>query len=247
MKLIHWEALDILSKWTDNSIELILIDPPYNTIASKWDKYVDFNKFFDIAWKKLKPNGSIIVFASWSFTPRVMMSSINEYKYKYTWIKNNSTNFVHSKNRPMTKHEDILVFSKAPMGHISQIWEERRMIYNPQGLIKIDKKISWNNFGTIAWHRPSHKKELKREYTNYPNDVIDDIPEKPTTKKLHTSEKPVKLLEKLILTHSNNGLVMDCFMWSWSTGVACKNLNRDFIGIEIDETYFNIANERLAI
>jgi 23S rRNA G2069 N7-methylase RlmK/C1962 C5-methylase RlmI len=151
MRLIHWEALDILSKWTDNSIELILIDPPYNTIASKWDKYVDFNKFFDIAWKKLKPNGSIIVFASWSFTPRVMMSSINEYKYKYTWIKNNSTNFVHSKNRPMTKHEDILVFSKAPMGHISQIWEERRMIYNPQGLIKIDKKISWNNFGTIAW------------------------------------------------------------------------------------------------
>jgi len=252
IKLINWEALDILSKWTDNSIELILIDPPYNTIASKWDKYVDFNKFFDIAWEKLKPNGSIVIFASWSFTPRVMLSDIDNYKYKYTWIKNNSTNFVHSKNRPMTKHEDILVFSKAPMGHISQIWEERRMIYNPQGLIKVDKIIKqWNGrFWTIAWNRPSHKKTeetFKREYSNYPTDVISDIPELPTNWKLHTSEKPVKLLEKLILTHSNNWIIMDCFMWSWSCWVACKNLNRDFIGIELDEWYYKISCDRLGV
>lgn len=160
MKLINWEALDILSKWTDNSIELILIDPPYNTIASKWDKYVDFNKFFDIACNKT--------------------------------IK---------------------------------AWKGR--------------------FWTIAWERPSHKAEFKREFTNYPNDVISDIPEPSAWKKLHTSEKPVKLLEKLILTHSNNWLVMDCFMWSWSCWVACKNLNRDFIGIELDENYFEIAKERI--
>ena len=198
MKLINWDAIDVLSKLTDNSIELILIDPPYNTIASKWDKYVDFNKFFDIAWEKLKPNWSIIVFASWSFTPRVMLSNIDNYKYKYTWIKNNSTNFVHSKNRPMTKHEDILVFSKAPMGHISQIWEERRMIYNPQWLIKVDKVIkAWKGrFWTIAWKRPSHKAEFKREYSNYPNDVILDIPEPSAWKKITYFWKACKIIRK---------------------------------------------------
>ena len=247
MQLINWDCLEEMKKIKDNSVELILIDPPYNTIASKWDKYVDFKKFFEIAWRKTTKNWSIIIFSSWSFTPRVMLSNIDTYKYKYVWIKNNSTNFVHSKNRPMTKHEDILVFSKAPMGHISQIWEERRMIYNPQGLIKVNKTIkAWKSkFWTIAWVRPSHKKEFKREYSNYPNDVISDIPEPSAWKKLHTSEKPVKLLEKLILTHSNNWLVMDCFMWSWSTWVACKNLNRDFIGIELDKKYFNIAQNRI--
>lgn len=262
MKLINWKALEELSKMEPESQELICIDPPYNIIASKWDKYIDFNKFFEIAWKKITKNWSIIIFASWSFTPRVMMSSINEYKYKYVWIKNTPTNFVHSKNRPMTKHEDILVFSKAPMGHISQIWEERRMIYNPQGLIKVDKTIKqWNwRFWTITWNRPSHKKTeetFKREFSNYPTDVIDNIPELPTNKRLHTSQKPVKLLKKLLLTHSNWWPVADLFMWSWSFGVAVKEVNQEiekfrlnpieFTGVELDEWYYKISCDRLWI
>jgi len=257
MKLINWECLEEMDKLEDNSIDLIITDPPYNTIASKWDKYVDFNKFFDLTWEKLKPNWSIIIFASWSFTPRVMLSDIENYKYKYTWIKNNSTNFVHSKNRPMTKHEDILVFSKAPMGHISQIWEKRRMIYNPQWLIICDKTIkAWKGrFWTIAWVRPSHKAEFKREYSNYPTDVILDIPEPSAWSKIHTSQKPVDLYKKLILTHSNWWLIADFFMWSWTIWVAINEINKEvkryiknpikWIWIELDETYFNIAKERI--
>ena len=247
IKLIHWDCLEELNKIQNNSIELLLIDPPYWTTDCQWDKNLDFKKFFELVWEKITNNWSIIVFASWSFTPKVMLSSIEEYKYKYTWIKNNSTNFVHSKNRPMTKHEDILIFSKAPMGHISQIWENKRMIYNPQWLIEINKTIkAWKwRFWTIAWIRPSHKKEFERKYTNYPTDVIDNISEPSANIKLHTSEKPIKLLEKLILTHSNNWIVMDCFMWSWSTGLACKNLNRDFIWIELDNNYFNISQNRI--
>lgn len=248
LRLINWEALNELSQMANNSIELLLIDPPYWTTACEWDKYINFKEFFELAWQKITKNGSIIVFASWSFTPRVMLASIEEYKYKYTWIKNNSTNFVHSKNRPMTKHEDILVFSKAPMGHISQIWEDRRMIYNPQGLIEINKTIkAWKwRFWTIAWIRPSHKEEFERKYTNFPTDVISDIPEPSSWSKLHTSEKPIKLLEKLILTHSNNWLIVDSFMGSWSCWEACKNLNRDFIWIEKEEKYFKVSFERLS-
>ena len=246
MKLINWDCLEEMKNIPDNSIELILIDPPYWTTACQWDKYLDFNSFMKEAFKKITKNWSIIVFSSWSFTPRVMLSSIEEYKYKYTWIKNNSTNFVHSKNRPMTKHEDILVFSKAPMWHISQIWEDKRMIYNPQWLIEVNKTIkAWNwRFWTIAWVRPSHKEEFERKYSNYPTDVIDDIPEPSANKKLHTSEKPVLLLEKLILTHSNWWIVADFFMGSWSTWVACVNTNRNFIWIELDEKNFNIACDR---
>ena len=231
----------------DMKIDMILCDLPFGTTASNWDKAIPAKSLWERYKKLISDNGSIVLFASGQFMPYLLSSNLNMFKYQWVWVKNNSTNFVHAKNRPMTKCEYILVFSKAPMGHVSQLGD-KRMIYNPQGLIECNKKIKAGKgrFGTIAGERPSHKSEFVREYTNYPNDVLLDFPETPASKKLHTNEKPIKLLEYLVKTYTNGGqLVMDNTMGVGSTCIACQNVHRKFIGIELDEKYYNIAVERL--
>ena len=136
--LRHGDCLEIMKDIEDKSVDMILCDLPYGTIASKWDKHIPSNKLWEQYKRLIKDNGAIVLFSSGSFTPRLMLSNIENYKYKYVWIKTNSTNFVHAKNRPMTKHEDICVFSKAPMGHVTQLGD-RRMVYNPQGLIQCNQ------------------------------------------------------------------------------------------------------------
>lgn len=234
----------------DKSVNLILCDLPYGTTSSKWDKLIPADKLWKEYERIITDNGVILLFASGSFVPKVMMSNIDLYKYSWVWVKNNSTNFVHAKNRPMTKHELILVFSKAPMGHKSQLGN-RRMTYNPQGLVPCQqiKKQGKGRFGTVAGNRPSQLKEEEsfvREWTNYPCDVITDFVDLPPNRKLHTNEKPVPLLEYLIKTYSNEGdTVLDNCMGSGTTGMAAKKCGRHFIGFEIEERYFEIARERI--
>ena len=243
------DCLELMTDIPDGSVDLILCDLPYGTTASAWDKEIPADKLWQQYKRIISDNGSILLFASGLFEPRVMLSNIEDYKYKWVWVKNNSTNFVHAKNRPMTKHESILVFSKAPMGHISQLGD-KRMTYNPQGLVVCSKNIKQGNgrFGTVAGERKSHLKSdesFTRKFTNFPTDVLVDFPDLPPNKKLHTNEKPVALLEYLIKTYSNEyDVVLDNCMGSGSTGVACVNVNRNFIGMELNENYFNIARER---
>ena len=243
------DCLEVMKDIPDKSVDMILCDLPYGTTACKWDEVIPFEPLWEQYNRIIKDNGVVALFGSGTFTPKVMLSNIENYKYKWVWLKSNSTNFVHAKNRPMTKHEDILIFSQAPMGHKSLLGE-RRMQYNPQGLIPLNKikKATKNQFGSIAGVRPSHKKETLREYTNYPSDVLTNFPEVCGTKKLCSSEKPIPLLEYLIRTYTNEGeKVLDNCMGSGSTGVACQNTNRNFIGIEIEEKYYNIARKRLGM
>lgn len=241
------DCLELMKDIPDKSINLILCDLPYGTTASNWDKAIPMDKLWEQYDRILTDNGTVVLFANGLFTPRVMCSNLNKYKYRWVWIKKNNTNFVHAKNRPMTKSEDILVFSKGSMGHKSQLGE-KRMTYNPQGLIPYNKVIKNGNgrFGTVAGVRPSHKEEFVRKYTNYPSDVLTDYPEVPTNKKLHTNEKPIPLLEYLVKTYTNEGeVVLDNCMGVGSTCIACINTNRHYIGFELEKDYFNIAHKRL--
>lgn len=248
MELYNDNCLNILPTLEDKSVAFICCDLPYGTTASNWDRALPMDKLWAEYKRILKPNGVVALFASGMFVPRVMLSNLEWYKYTWIWVKNNSTNFVHAKNRPMTKHEQILIFSPAPMGHKSQLGD-KRMTYNPQGLIKVDKLIKngkGNFTNTIAGKRPSHTDQFTREYTNYPTDVLVNFAEISTTQKLHTNEKPIPLLEYLIKTYSNEGdFVLDNCMGSGSCGLACKNTNREFIGIEMDNKYYEIARERI--
>ena len=249
IELYQGDCIEVMNNLISQGIKVdaVITDPPYGTTDCKWDSVIPFDKMWERVNKLLQVGGAVVLFSGGIFTPRVMLSNIDDYKYKYVWIKNNSTNFVHAKNRPLTKHEDILVFSPYPMGHKSLLGD-KRMVYNPQGIIPYNKtiKAGKGKFGTVAGVRPSHKEQFVREYTNYPTDVLTDFPEVPAGKKVHTNQKPVELLEFLIKTYTNDGgLVLDFTMGSGSTGVACKKLNRNFIGIELDKNYFKIAKERI--
>lgn len=242
--LINDDCMEVMKDIPDKSINLILCDLPYGMIGCSWDKTLNFNDLWKEYERIIKDTGVIVLFSSGSFTFDLINSNRKLIKYKYVWIKNTTTGFVHAKNKPLSKHEDILIFSKSPIGHKSQL-KDRRMIYNPQGLKKIDKKIKSgkSKFGEYMPNRPSHKDEYIQEYTNYPCDVLFyDVP----SKKYHTSEKNIDLLEFLIKTYSKEGdIVLDNCMGSASCGVAAINTKRFFIGIELDKIFYDISKNRL--
>lgn len=248
IKLFKGDCIEIMKTIPDKNIDLILCDLPYGTTASQWDKMLSLQDLWKQYWRLLKHCGSVVLFASGAFVPVVMLSDIDDYKYSWIWVKRNSTNFVHAKNRPLAQYEQILIFSRASMGHRSLLGDNR-MKYNPQGLIECNKIIKTGKsqfFNTLIGSRPSHKPEIQRNYTNYPTDILTNFPELPTTQKLHTNQKPVPLLEYLIRTYTNEGdTVLDNCMGSGSTGVACVNTGRKFVGIELNEKYFDIAKKRI--
>ena len=235
------DCLELMKDIPDKSIDMILCDLPYGTTASSWDKIINADDLWQQYERIIKDNGAIVLFASGQFTYKLISSNEKIYRYKWIWFKTKRGNFVNAKNRPMTSYEEILVFSKGTTANGSKI----KMKYYPQGLIPIHK-INIDNgtrFGTMAGKRPSHKKETIQEWTNYPFDVLQF---ESVGKPIHPTEKPVALLEYLIKTYTNEGeTVLDNCMGSGSTGVACVNTNRNFIGIELDENYYKIACERI--
>ena len=189
----------------------------------------------------IKDNGAIVLTASGSFTHKVISSNEKLFKYKWIWIKSRPGNFVNANNRPMTKYEEILVFSKGNTANGSK----NKMKYNPQGLIEVNKptKASPNRFGSIAGKRPGHQKYTKQKYTNYPADILEF---NSLGSYSHPNQKPVELFEYLIKTYTNEGeTVLDNCMGSGTTAIACINTERNFIGFELDETYYNKSLERI--
>ena len=246
-RLILGDCLERMKEIPDGSVDLVLTDPPYGTTASSWDRIIDFGEMWNQLGRVLSIGSSALIFASGQFEPRVMLSNLDEYKYKWAWVKSKKGCFVHAKNRPMTQNESVLVFSKWPMGHAS-ILNERRMRYNPQGLKDccIQHRDNGSRFGTMAGKRPSHKSVTFQDKTGYPTDVLYfDSPK--DSERNHPNQKPVDLLEYLVKTYTDEGqTVLDFTMGSGSTGVACVNTGRNFIGIELDEGYFDIAQKRIS-
>ena len=237
------DCLEVMKSIPSGSIDAIITDPPYGTTACKWDSVIDF----DLMWEQLnrivKPNGAIVLFGSEPFSSALRMSNIKNYKYDWIWKKNgNSGDFAMAKNKPLSNIENICCFSFGKCGNGAKL----RMEYNPQDLIYKPRTVKKTDGGSSSEHRPNRKVRVVKftsEYTNYPKRILEFKKDK---NKKHPTQKPVELMEYLIKTYTNeNETVLDFTMGSGSTGVACVNTNRNFIGIEQDGNYFEIAKERI--
>ena len=241
IKLFNGDCLEVMKQIPDKSCGMIICDPPFGTIACEWDNIIDFKLLWEQYERIIKDDRAIVLFGSGQFTHKLISSNEDLYRYKWIWYKTKRGNFVNAKNRPMTAYEEAMVFSKAATANGSK----NKMLYNPQGLIPKTtvRHDNGSRFGTMAGKRPSHQETTISEYTNYPCDVLEFAS---VSNPVHPTEKPVPLIEYLIRTYSNEGdLVLDNCMGSGTSGVASVRSNRDFIGIELDPKYFEIAKARI--
>ena len=229
----------------DKSVDMILCDLPFGITSSKWDKVIPFESLWEQYKRIIKINGAICLFGAEPFASKLRTSNTEWFKYDWVWIKNNAVGFVNAKLKPMNKHEVICVFSEGKTSN----GNKNNMPYFPQGLILYNKESrSGNKKGKDnTYWRPSLKSSNEggyiQEFTNYPTTVLQF---NKVQKAVHPTQKPVPLLEYLIKTYTNEGeTVLDNCMGSGSTGVACVNTNRSFIGIELSQKYYNLAKERI--
>ena len=241
--LLFGDCLERMKEIPDGSVDLVLTDPPYGTTACKWDTVIPFDLMWEQLKRVIKPNGAIVLFGSEPFSSALRMSNIKQYKYDWVWEKSKVGNVFNCKNAPQKNFENIMIFSNGTIANGSH----KKMPYFPQGLIDVNitkknqRKVS--DVGTIA-NRPSRKNgsEYIQTKTNYPRQIIKFNNEQG----LHPTQKPVALLEYLIKTYTNEGeTVLDFTFGSCSTGVACLNTNRKFLGVEMDDKYFDIGVNRM--
>lgn len=233
-ELIQGDCLSEMQKIESGSVDAIITDPPYGTTACKWDSVIPFEPMWQQLNRIIKPDGAIVLFGSQPFTSSLVMSNPKAFKYEWIWEKTRSTNFLNYKINPAKKHENILVFN-CKKKYYPQMEEGKKYIDKRKKSIRgLSSVVSskMNNYGRVnnGLRFPSSIQKFKN----------------PNNKSLHPTQKPVALMEYLIKTYTNEGeTVLDFTMGSGSTGVAAKNLNRSFIGIEQDPKYFKIAEERI--
>ncbi|MCD6432419.1 MAG: site-specific DNA-methyltransferase [Sulfurimonas sp.] len=217
-------------------VDAIITDPPYGTTACKWDSVIPFPEMWERLNKLIKPNGAIVLFGSEPFSSALRMSNIKKFRYDWVWDKKGTGGFLNAKIRPLKRYENILIFAnKKPL--YFPIKEIRGKPRNKGGYNK--KKGD----GDMVYGKFKNQSSFNNEY--YPTDII-EISNAVNKGKVHPTQKPVALMEYLIKTYTDEDeLVLDFTMGSGTTGVACKNLNRNFIGIEMDENYFQIAKDRI--
>lgn len=245
------DCLEVMKDIPDKSIDMILCDLPYGTTACKWDIVIPFDKLWEQYNRIIKDKGAIVLFGSQPFTSMLILSNIKMFREELVWLKNKAGSGLQAKQKHIKVHENILVFSKTG-----------KYIFNPQKWL-VDKKeflTQRKTFNEIEVGNNIYSKMIKQQTADdgsrNPISIIScRVPFTPSNSKtysndidlrLHPTQKPVTLLEYLIKTYTNEGAtVFDNCMGSGSTGVACVNTNRNFIGIELDEKYFNIAKERI--
>ena len=228
------DCLEVMKSIPDGSIDMVLTDPPYGTTACKWDSVIPFEPMWERINKLIKPNGAIVLFSSQPFTSALVMSNPKVFRYEMIWEKERPTNIFFVKKQIAKVHENILIFYK------------HQPVYNPQ----MEKSMGVNRRlydGNESKTHPRQKYKSSNDYNykiRYPRSVKKINRDR--QKNAHPTQKPVALLEYLIKTYTNEGeTVLDFTMGSGSTGVACKNTGRNFIGIELDEEYFEIAKKRI--
>ena len=225
-QLLHGDTLERMREIPDGSIDMILCDLPYGTTACKWDSVIPFEPLWAAYKRVCKPNAAVVLTAGQPFTSALVMSNVSDFSHNWSW-KKRPVNFLNAKKQPMRNLEDVLVFG-------------RGVTYNPQGLVA-QRRINKRSNSTET--NGAHGRENVSEFTNYPDQIIEVINGE---RGLHPTQKPVALMEYLIKTYTNEGeTVLDNTMGSGTTGVACQNTNRNFVGIERDDNYFTIARNRI--
>ena len=236
INLIQGDCLEKMKNIPDKSIDMILCDLPYGTTACKWDIIIPFKPLWEQYNRIIKDNSAIVLFGSQPFTSALIMSNLKMFKYEWIWEKDAGSNFATVKYQPMKEHENILVFGKGKTRYFP-IMQERIGSRKGKETTTIDSGRKDSVYGT-----QEGRGILKVGKLRYPRSIQRFNRERG----LHPTQKPVKLLEYLIKTYTNEGeVVLDNCMGSGSTGVACLNINRKFIGIEKDEEYFEIACNRI--
>lgn len=238
MELYNGDCLELMKNIPDGSVDLVLTDPPYGTTACKWDSVIPFEPMWEQLNRIIKPNGAICLFGSEPFSSALRMSNIKNFKYDWIWEKSKATGHLNVKKQPLRKYETISVFYK------------KQPTYNPQGLIKKEHPtISKGDRGKKGNGSSGECyglaiRDSLQEYENYPKNIIAFNVD--TKAEFHPTQKPIAMLEYLIKTYTSEGeTVLDFTMGSGSTGVACINTGRSFIGIELDPGYFEIAQKRI--
>ena len=232
-KLYNGDCLEVMDKLIEEGIEIdcILCDPPYGTTACKWDTVIPFEDMWDRLNKLIKPNGAIVLFGSEPFSSALRMSNIKNYKYDWVWDKKKAGNIMLCKYQPMKITENVMIFNK----------------HNYYPIMELRDKVKKSKcYGIGETMGGVLKDNSLKTYTHrYPKNIL-SFSNANQKGKVHPTQKPVDLLEYLIKTYTNEGeVVLDFTMGSGSTGVACANTNRKFIGIELDNNYFDIASKRI--
>ena len=246
INLMLGDCLERMKEIPNGSVDMVLADPPYGTTACKWDSVVPLEPMWNELKRIIKPNGAIVLFSSQPFTSVLVTSNLKMFKYEWIWEKAVGSNFAALKYQPMKEHENILVFCKGTTVY-NPIKEERK------GSGKQRQKAGYANSKAtaktgqfIGGIMDATKRTNDYEELRYPSS-IQYFNNRDKDRGMHPTQKPVALMEYLIKTYTNEKeTVLDFTMGSGTTGVACKNLNRKFIGIEKDETYFKIAQDRIA-
>lgn len=238
MKLIFGDCLQEMKNIESGSVDLILADPPYGTTACKWDSVIDMDEMWEQLKRTIKPNGAIVLFGQEPFSSSLRLSNIRQYKYDWYWQKERPTNVMQVKRRAGKVIETISIFYN------------KQCTYNPQKTEyfgKLVKNKTKGSFGKMSASNKTIPTSYVDDRTRYPLQLL-KFNRDCLKSNLHPTQKPVALMEYLIKTYTNEGeTVMDFVMGSGTTGVACKNTNRKFIGIENNLEYFKIAEDRIGL
>lgn len=245
-KIYNEDCLEGMKRIDDKSIDMILCDLPYGTTACKWDNIIPFEPLWEQYERVIKDNGAIVLFGQEPFSSNLRISNVKLYKYDWVWEKSNPSNIALANKQPMKYHELISVFYR------------KQPIYNKQMIIRESPRIKQAHKNNYIFHNSESEQTTLKYIEVYsikydadlknPSTILKFNSLRPNAKEFvkHPTQKPVALCEYLIKTYTNEGeLILDNCMGSGTTAIACINTNRNYIGFELDQTYFNLANERI--
>lgn len=242
-KIYNEECLEGMKKIEDKSIDMILCDLPYEVTSLKWDKAIPLDKLWEQYERIIKDNGAIILTAIQPFTSKLVMSNPKLFKHEWIWSKTHG-GFASAKYKPLQRHESVLAFSKGKINYYPQ----KTLVKGKVRDQRKEKSFLTNKTNhSDSPVNPGAKMGYAKDYEpnkRYPTSIIEFSNRK--DKRLHPTQKPVALFEYLVKTYSNEGdTILDNCMGSGTTAIACINTNRNYIGFELDEDYYDIANERI--